>query len=240
MVALWHYSVMNKTDQGDSHGRTNQKARTRAALLASALELIRKGRQPTVEEAALAVGISKRTAYRYFLSQDHMLADAALDGLRGQMDKLLSAPTAADAHTRLSSLAAALRQLGESHEPELRTMMRAALDMSMKGQQQQQPAPARGGRRLDWIRTALEPVKDRFPPEGYSQLVNGLAVSIGIDALIVLRDICGLRSEEAEKVMIWASNALLNRALADVSENQWKRSADQQQIGLSPSMCDGT
>lgn len=209
---------MNKIDQGDSGGRTNQKARTRAALLASALELIRQGRRPTVEEAALAVGISKRTAYRYFVSQDHMLADAALDGLRGQMDKLFAAPAAADAHTRLTSLAAALRQLGESHEPELRTMMRAALDMSMGGQQQ--PAtPARGGRRLDWIRTALDPVKDRLPQEAYSQLVNGLALCVGIDALIVLRDVCGLPGEEAEKVMIWMSNALLDRALADISRN---------------------
>ena len=57
---------MNEIRQDDSGGRTNQKARTRAALLGSALALIRQGQRPTVEEAALAVGISKRTAYRYF------------------------------------------------------------------------------------------------------------------------------------------------------------------------------
>jgi len=218
VVALWHCSDMKEIDQADLGGRANQKARTRAALLASALDLIRKGRRPTVEEAAVAVGISKRTAYRYFLSQDHMLADAALDGLRGRMDNLFAAPAAADAHTRLASLATALRQLGESHEPELRTMMRAALDMSLSGQQQP-AAPARGGRRLDWIRTALDPVKDRLPQEAYSQLVDALAVCVGIDALIVLRDVCGLRSEEAEKVMIWMSTSLLDRALTDAAES---------------------
>ena len=62
--------------------RTNQKARTRADLLAAASALIRAGRRPTVEEVALAAGISKRTAYRYFTSQEHLLADAALETLR--------------------------------------------------------------------------------------------------------------------------------------------------------------
>lgn len=201
-------------DQGKSAERVGQKARTRAALLASALDLIRQGRRPTVEEAALAVGISKRTAYRYFNSQDHMLADAALEGLREQMDAVFAAPAVAssDAHDRLRSLATAVRTLGEQHELELRTMMRAALEMS--AQAPPPASPARGGRRLEWIKTALEPVKDRLSSEAYKQLVAGLAVCIGIDALIVLRDVCGLPGEEAEKVMGWAAVTLLDRALA--------------------------
>jgi len=205
---------MNDIEQSESQGRVNQKARTRTALLASALDLIRRGYRPTVEDAALAVGISKRTAYRYFVSQDHMLADAALEGLRGQMDAVFSGPAmaGADAHVRLNRLAAAIRELGERHEPELRTMMRAALEMSANAQNPD--APARGGRRLDWIKTALEPVKDRLSAEAYAQLVAGLAVCIGIDALIVLRDVCGLPSEEAESVMRWSATALLDRALA--------------------------
>ena len=208
---------MNRIDQAENSGRVAQKARTRAALLASALDLIRQGQRPTVEDAALAVGISKRTAYRYFVSQDHMLADAALEGLRGQMDALFIAQRAAgaDAHGRLTSLAAAVRELGERHEPELRTMMRAALDMS--ADEQRPAAPARGGRRLEWVRTALEPVKDRLSVEAYAQLVAALAVCIGIDALIVLRDVCGMSGKDAETVMSWAANALLDRALASTA-----------------------
>jgi AcrR family transcriptional regulator len=205
---------MNEIEQSKSVGRVSQKARTRAALLASALNLIRQGQRPTVEEAALAVGISKRTAYRYFVSQDHMLADAALDGLRVLMDAIFANSTLAnaDAHFRLARLAAAVRELGEKHEPELRTMMRAALDMSVNARRP--AAPARGGRRLEWIKTAVEPVKDRLSTDAYGQLVAGLAVCIGIDALIVLRDVCGLLGDEAEDVMRWSATALLDRALA--------------------------
>lgn len=217
-MALWHYGDMNKIDQAESLGRIAQKARTRAALLASALDLIRQGQRPTIEQASLAVGISKRTAYRYFVSQDHMLADAALEGLRGQMDALFvdQKVAGADAHVRLGSLATAVRKMGELHEPELRTMMRAALDMS--ADEQRPAAPARGGRRLEWVKTALEPVKDQLSTEAYSRLVAALAVCIGIDALIVLRDVCGLSGEDAEEVMSWAAIALLDRALVSTIE----------------------
>ena len=100
-------------DQASNSGRTNQKARTRAALLESAIQLIRQGRRPTVEEAAVAIGVSKRTAYRYFVSQDHMLADAALEGLRGGIEEMFaSLSEGADAHTRISALAVALTVAG--------------------------------------------------------------------------------------------------------------------------------
>ena len=45
-------------------GRTQQKARTRAALLDAARELLAQGRTPNIEEAAEAAGISRATAYR--------------------------------------------------------------------------------------------------------------------------------------------------------------------------------
>jgi len=199
-------------DQEASGGRVNQKARTRTALLDSAIALIRAGQRPTVEEAALAAGISKRTAYRYFTSQEHMLADAALESLRGRMDEMFAKVATGDVHARIASLAVALRRLSETHEAELREMMRASLD---RRPDEGAPAPARGRRRLDWIETALAPVRDRLPADRYGRLVNSLAVCLGIDALIVLRDVCGVTGAEAEQQMVWMANTILDRALAE-------------------------
>lgn len=206
---------MSKPDQAPGEGRVSQKARTRSALLASAARLIREGRRPTVEEAALAAGISKRTAYRYFDSQDHMLADAALDALRERMDATFEAVgEAADAHARLAALAVAMARLAEAHEPELRVMMRAGLDRGLAAQGAIRE-PARGGRRLEWIETALAPARDRLTPERYARLLKALAVSLGVDALIVLRDVCAASGAEAEAVMTWMAHALLDRALSE-------------------------
>jgi AcrR family transcriptional regulator len=200
-------------DQAPNSGRTNQKARTRAAILASAAQLIRDGHRPTVEEAALAVGISKRTAYRYFASQEHLLADAVLDTLRQRMDELL-APSAAseDVHARVTALAIALNRLAETHEAELRVMIRTALD---RGRVEDPGMRPRGQRRLLWIETALKPIQDQLPKERYLRLVNSLAVCLGVDALLVLRDVCGIAGSAAEETMVWMANTILDRALAE-------------------------
>jgi AcrR family transcriptional regulator len=181
--------------------------------LASAAAMIRSGKRPTVEEAALAVGISKRTAYRYFVSQEHMLADAALDALRPRMEELLSSVAASkDVYARIAILAAALRRLAEEHEAELREMMRASLATVRSADGT--PPRARGNRRLDWIRLSLEPVRSRFSGQSFTRLTNSLAVCLGIDALIVLRDICGVSGREAEETMIQMATVILDRALA--------------------------
>jgi AcrR family transcriptional regulator len=212
-------------DQEAKFERVNQKARTRAALLESATKLIREGRRPTVEEAALAAGISKRTAYRYFVSQEHLLADASLDSLRGRMDEMLASMSdSTDVHVRIAGLAVALRRLAENHDAELREMMRASLDQAV-GANKTSVAPARGHRRLEWIRTSVAPVRERLSAGGYARLIDCLAVCLGVDALIVLRDICGVTGPAAEKRMIWMANAILDRALMEERESGKKRAS---------------
>jgi len=60
----------------DSFGRTEQKGRTRSALVAAARRLVASGVSPTVEQAATAAAVSRTTAYRYFPSQAALLAAA--------------------------------------------------------------------------------------------------------------------------------------------------------------------
>lgn len=205
---MCHQGAMNEIGLG----RVDQKERTRAALLAAAVTLIGQGRQPTVEETAAFARISKRTAYRYFVSQAHLLADASLEALRPVMGAAIGkAIGSGDARERLAALAAAMNALAATHEPALRIMMRAALDRGMT-----EPANAprqRGQRRLDWIQTALAPVRDQLAKPDYDRLVASLAVSLGVDALIVLRDICGLEGDQVLAVMVWAAHSLLDAAL---------------------------
>src|SRR5919109_5256573 len=57
-------------------GRTEQKTRTRNALIDAARALISRGLTPTVEEAAAEASISRTTAYRYFPNQRELLVAA--------------------------------------------------------------------------------------------------------------------------------------------------------------------
>lgn len=76
----------------------------------------------------------------------------------------------------------------------------------------------RGGRRLEWIRASIDPLRDTLPAGSFDQLTNCLAVCLGIDALIVLRDVCGVSGEDAEQLMVWMADALVDRVLAETRE----------------------
>ena len=67
------------TEAWQREGRVNQKRRTRAAILAAAVELLKRGKSPTVAEVADAALVSRATAYRYFPTQEYLLFEAALE-----------------------------------------------------------------------------------------------------------------------------------------------------------------
>lgn len=200
-------------------GRTNQKARTRLTLLSAALQMIRDKQQPSVEEVAQATGISKRTAYRYFKSREHLLADAALEGLRPKLAEILGGLSGQDAAERVESLAGKLLELTIAYEAELRTMARAALDASLQPDDDSQPQ-VRGTRRVDWIAEALKPVRGRMPKAAYDRLVSALCVCVGIDSFLVLRDIRGLPDQEINDVVLWMCRTLVEKALLPQKERR--------------------
>jgi hypothetical protein len=98
-------------------GRTNQKARTKDALIAAARRLLAEGVTPTLEEAAAEASIGRTTAYRYFPNSRALLA-ATYPEI--EMHSLLGPDPPEDPLARLEILAESqTRQLLE-YEPELR------------------------------------------------------------------------------------------------------------------------
>jgi AcrR family transcriptional regulator len=106
-------------------GRRRQKARTRAALLDAARELLAGGGTPNVEEAAEAAGVSRATAYRYFRNQRALLVAAHPEI---EATGLLGEDAPADPLERLDRTIAELIRLTIDTEPELRTMLRLSLE----------------------------------------------------------------------------------------------------------------
>src|SRR5688500_14615098 len=53
--------------------RKNQKDRTREAIVAGAMAVLRSGSTPTVLSAAEEAKVSRATAYRYFPTQESLL-----------------------------------------------------------------------------------------------------------------------------------------------------------------------
>src|SRR3954466_10159671 len=109
----------------EREGRSQQKQRTRNALIAAARELVAQGATPTVEEAAAAASISRTTAYRYFPNQRALLLAA-----HPEVDapSLLSEGAPEDAEQRFGLVVEALARLVVDTEPQQRTTLRLSLE----------------------------------------------------------------------------------------------------------------
>jgi AcrR family transcriptional regulator len=190
-------------------GRTQQKARTRDALIAATRRLLAQGTTPTVEQAAAAAQISRATAYRYFPNQRALLAATypVID-----RRSLLPTPAPPDPAARLAAVADAQTQLVLEQEPELRAQLRLALDPAGADRSQ---LPLRRGRRITWIEEALAPLRGQLPNHQLRRLVHAIGATVGIEALVWLTDIAGLSRQQAVEVMRWSAETLLRAALTD-------------------------
>ncbi len=208
MTALLYTRAVTPAGQEET-GRVRQKRRTRNLLLQTATTLIARGEVPTVTAVADAAEVSRRTAYRYFPSQEQLLADASLERLRPRVEEIVqSAQKQFDAANALEYTVGQIQQLAIEHEELLRTLLRYSMDTKLADER-----PIRGRRRVDWIESALSTVKKRLRKQDYQRLVSALSLCIGIESLVILKDIRGLNATQSIQVCRWTARALLEAAL---------------------------
>src|SRR5438874_1670823 len=105
-------------------GRTQQKQRTRQALVDVARDLVAQGLTPTVEDAAAGAAVSRATAYRYFPNQRALLAAAHPET---GASSLLPPNPPDDPEQRVALVIEAFTKLIASTEPQQRTMLHLSL-----------------------------------------------------------------------------------------------------------------
>ena len=195
-------------------GRTNQKVRTRDALIAAARQLLARGVTPTVEAAATEASVGRTTAYRYFPNSRALLG-ATFPEI--EMTSLLGADSPEDPLVRLESVAETLTQGYIEHEPEYRAQLRLALEGEPVGGES---LALRRGRRIGWIDDALSPLKGRIPEPELQRLVLGIGATLGIESFVWLTDMAGLSREEAAEVMRSNARTLLRSALEPLESKE--------------------
>lgn len=190
--------------------RDSQKARTRRDLVDAARTLLATGGVPTVIEVADVAGVSRRTAYRYFTSAEQLVTEALLEGLRSDVAHEIDAGVPGeDMPARVDRLVNVLHEVTLSNERLLRQMIRFTIDRG----QIEPGVPPRPSRRLEYVDQALAPLRDQLSPTQYERLLHATAVVIGIEARIVLQDICGLEDQQIQETERWAAQALLAAAI---------------------------
>jgi len=206
-----------------SPGRANQKARTRAALLQAAAELVREGRPPSVPEAADRALVSVATAYRYFSSAEDLWWEASnvAIGIQGTLEDARQRVEAAgtDPHARLEAL---IRNLGFAmldNQVPYRQIAKTALEQWFRQADapDSQRVPVRQGRRNEQIRNVLAPLGGSLAETDIDRIARALGLVVGTEAMIALTDAVGLDVPAAKRTLLDAARWLLTGALAELT-----------------------
>lgn len=195
------------------HERVRQKMRTRAALLSAAGNLVAAGHDPSVQDVADAADVSRATAYRYFPTREALLIEIPLDRDAPSPERLFGDGVPARAEDGVAMVQNALFDLARNHEAEFRMFVRSSMTRALR-------APAddpvvRGGRRIALLDAALTALPTDMPGVEVDRLRHGLSLVMGIESLVVMRDILGLGYDEARGIGEWAARALVRAALAE-------------------------
>jgi AcrR family transcriptional regulator len=172
---------------------------------------MKQGRTPTLEEVAEEALVSRATAYRYFPSVEALLVEAAVDVAVPEPGELFQDEASRDPVVRLQRVETALYDMILANEPLLRTMLAHNIQQGIQGDENGK-LPRRQNRRTPLIEAALEPVRDQFKPGVLKALTRALALIIGPEAAIVVKDVLRLDDADARKVKSWAIRALVEAA----------------------------
>ena len=194
--------------------RANQKARTRAALVAAAGELLREGTSPSVPEAAERARVSRATAYRYFATQEALLSELAVTLDTEPVEQLLASFDTDDVEQRLVQLLDTSLSITLADEYVMRSGLRVFLDQWFENRRLGDDTPVREGRRMRWLDQALAPLQDRLPPAELRRLQAALALTLSIEPITIMHDVCHIDDDaEILAILRWAALAMLHTAL---------------------------
>ena len=192
-------------------GRPNQRTRTRKDLLQAASRLMKQGRTPTLEEVAEEALVSRATAYRYFPSIEALLVEASVDVAVPEPEELFRDEASRDPVVRLLRVETALHDMILANEPLMRTMLAHTIQLGIQADENG-TLPRRQNRRTPLIAAALEPARHQFKPAALRELTKALALIMGTEATIVVKDVLQLDDADARRMKRWAIRALVEAA----------------------------
>jgi AcrR family transcriptional regulator len=190
-------------------GRTNQKERTRSAIVDGARTLIEAGGEVSMPLVAQAARVSEATAYRYFPDLVSLLGEAFSELWRDPAEAMRPVEAVADPEERVGHAATVLLSEVAAYQGAVRVVMSAAIIRPT--------GPAlRPGRRFALIDHALAPWAvqgSRAERAAVRQLKQDLAVVISAEAFFTLVDLCGLTPSAAVASGTHAARALTAEAM---------------------------
>ena len=180
-------------------GRTNQKLGTRNLILKTAQKFLNEGMDLNLEDIAKEAGISRATVYRYFSNIDILAAEAGLDISTKDPMEIYEDVKGKDIEKQVLEIQHYYNNLAIDHEMLFRKYLSTVLDSNTS-------APKRGARRKKTLELVL--ADSNFSKEEKQKLSILFTILMGIEPLIISKDVCGLNNKETIDIMAWGMNLL--------------------------------
>lgn len=185
-------------------GRIEQKTKTKSKILHVAKKLLQKETSITLEDVANQANISRATIYRYYSNVDILTMEASLEIYHKSTDKFFDEVKEKSFEDRILYIQEQYNNFAQQNETVFRRYLSAVLTESISTKEK-----LRSARRVKTLKKVLKPFESEIDGTSLNHLINSASILMGIDALVVCKDVCDLNNQEADETLQWALKMIL-------------------------------
>ena len=192
-------------------GRVNQKIKTRTKILDAAKILMSTDKKVTLEDVADKAKVGRATIYRYFPNIDLLFSEASLDIHFMTPEELFNETQGMPLGKRILYVQDYYNTMAQDHETIFRRYVSTTLIESIGSGQK-----IRGARRVETMDLILQSEASHLSERDKEKLRNVATVLMGIESMIVTKDVCGLSNQKSNETLNWAIECILKGLDLDV------------------------
>jgi len=206
-------------------GRIKQKLNTRSNILDAAKRLLDKNIDFGLDDVATEAGFSRATVYRYFSEVELLKLETLLDFQTKISIHDLEVMKGSSIRERIFKIQDYFNKLAQNNESTFRMYLSHVLKESVKSNQNKN---LRGARRINILEEVLAPVTTETNRDTIQKFIVIATLLMGIESLIVTRDVCQLNTAQSDEILIWGLEMVIQGMLHSTDTSNHKLN------GLSP------
>ncbi|AYN66882.1 TetR/AcrR family transcriptional regulator [Euzebyella marina] len=183
-------------------GRKAQKLQTRKKILKAANNLVKNNQALNMDAVAHEAGISRATIYRYYSNTEDIATELILQLNVPDAEKLNSGLKGTNLTDAMKSIQNAYLDFIFKNENPSKKFLGAVLSSS-------DTKLERGQNRITSISKFLNSDDIKMSGEEKKKLSVIATLLMGIEAVLVTKDVCGLDNKESRETLNWAMERIL-------------------------------
>ncbi|MEM7105664.1 MAG: TetR/AcrR family transcriptional regulator [Bacteroidota bacterium] len=183
-------------------GRKDQKLKTRNKILGGAQYFLNQGKTFSLDDVARQAGMSRATIYRYYSSAEVLSIEAGLDLNIDHPNTIFENYKNLPFEEMILGIQDYFNRFSVDNEPALRRFLSTVMST-------ESPENKRGARRVQTMQLALNHSGVNLEKSEMDKLICVATIFMGLEPLIVTKDVCKLNNQSSLEVLKWGLELIL-------------------------------